>query len=60
MAVQGGEVPQVQVETARINIGSKEETVKVPEVSVDSTEKTVKVPTLGDPDKPGDDGNATK
>ena len=59
VSVQGGEVPDVQVETAKVDVGSKDETIKVPEVKVDSKETSIKVPTL-DIQKPGDDGNANK
>lgn len=59
VSVGGGELPDVQVETAKIGVGSKEETVTVPDVSVDTKEETINVPTIS-VDKPGDDGSAKK
>ena len=59
VAVSGGEIPKVQVETAKINVGSKTETVKTPEVSVGTKNTSVKVPTIS-VDKPSDDGSANK
>jgi hypothetical protein len=43
--VSGGEVPKVQLETAKIDVGTKNETIKVPTVDVT---------------KAGDDGSANK
>ena len=59
VSVQGGEVPDVQVETAKVNVGSKQESVKVPDVKVDTKETSVTVPTISVA-KPGDDGSAKK
>ncbi len=59
VTVQGGEVPDVQVETAKVNVGSKEESVTVPDVHVDTKETSVTVPTVS-VEKPGDDGSAKK
>ncbi|WP_235976963.1 hypothetical protein [Sandaracinobacteroides hominis] len=44
VAVTGGEVPTVQVETADVNVGTEKKTIEVPTVSVT---------------KPGDDGSAS-
>lgn len=39
VSVQGGEVPDVQVETADVDIGSETKTVEVPTVSVTPADK---------------------
>lgn len=59
VAVEGGEVPDVQVETADIDVGTQTETVKLPEVDVSTTEEEVKLPTI-DIDPAGDDGSTKK
>ncbi|QMW24497.1 hypothetical protein H3309_02925 [Sandaracinobacteroides saxicola] len=43
--VEGGELPAVQMETADVNVGTKETTIEVPTVDVD---------------KPADDGSAKR
>jgi hypothetical protein len=43
--VQGGEVPDVQVETADIEVGTKETTIEVPTIDIE---------------RPGDDGSAKR
>ncbi len=43
--VSGGEVPEVQVETAKVDVGTKETTIEVPTVEVQ---------------RPGDDGSARR
>lgn len=55
----GGEVPDVQVETGDIDVGTTTETVKVPEIDVKTDEAEVKLPTLS-VDKAGDDNSAEK
>ncbi len=45
VTVQGGEMPNVQVETADIDVGTKEKTIDVPTVTVT---------------KPGDDGSTRR
>ena len=42
----GGEVPKFDVKTADIDVGQKEETVKVPTVDVGSTDTQVTLPTI--------------
>jgi flagellar basal body-associated protein FliL len=59
VAVEGGEVPDVQVETADIDVGTQTETVKLPDVDVSTTEEEVKLPTI-DVDPAGDDNSANK
>lgn len=59
VAVEGGEVPDVQVETADIDVGTTTETVKLPEVDVSTTTEEVKLPTI-DIDPANDDGSAKK
>lgn len=44
--VTGGSVPNVDVNTGSIDVGTKTETVKVPEVSVGSKDADVKLPTV--------------
>lgn len=57
--VKGGEMPDVQVETGSIDVGTKTETVKVPDVEVTTDEVGIKVPDV-DIQKAGDDGSANK
>lgn len=59
VAVEGGEMPDMQVETADIDVGSTTETVTMPEVDVSTTEEEVKLPTI-DIDPANDDGSANK
>lgn len=59
VSVKGGEVPDVQVETAKVSVGSKQEPITVPDVHVDTKKTSVTVPTVS-VDKPGDDGSARK
>lgn len=59
VAVQGGEVPDVQVETADIDVGTQTETVKLPEVDVKTTEEEIKLPDV-DITPAGDDGSTKK
>ena len=58
VAVEGGEVPDVQVETADVDVGTQTETVELPEVDVKTTEEQVKLPDI-DIEPAGDD-NSTK
>ena len=53
VSVQGGEVPKLDVETAKVNVGAKEKTVQVPDVHVEQKTTTVKVPTFS-VDKPAE------
>ncbi|MDO9489931.1 MAG: hypothetical protein Q7J32_16270 [Sphingomonadaceae bacterium] len=59
VAVEGGEMPDVQVETADIDIGSTTETVEVPEVNVTTEEQEIRLPTV-DVTPANDDGSANK
>lgn len=56
VSVEGGNMPEYDVETADVSVGMKEKEVEVPDVDVDvDTEtKTVKVPTM-DVNMPDDD-----
>ena len=42
----GGQAPVFDIQTATIDVGKKQETVKVPTVDVGSTDKAVTVPTV--------------
>ena len=59
VAVEGGEMPNVQVETADIDVGTRTETVELPEVNVTTKEEQIKLPTV-DVTPAGDDGSANK
>ena len=45
VSATGGEVPTVNVQTKKLVVGSKEETVDVPKVGTE--QKVVRVPTIG-------------
>ena len=58
--VRGGELPEVDVETAKVKVGVTEKTVKLPSgVEVDTKREQVKLPEV-DVDEPVDDGSAAK
>jgi len=57
VSVTGGEIPEVQVETGEIDVGTKKATVPVPEVDVKTDEVEIDVPTV-DIKPAGDDGSA--
>lgn len=58
--VSGGELPDVDVETAKVKVGVTEKTVELPTgVDVDLKDEAVKLPEV-DVDQPGDDGSARK
>ena len=59
VAVEGGEVPDVQVEGADVDVGISSETVKVADVDVTTTEETIKLPDV-DIQPAGDDGSTKK
>jgi hypothetical protein len=59
VAVEGGEVPDVQVEGADIDVGTETETVKVPEIDVKTSEEQIKLPDV-DIQPAGDDGSTKK
>ncbi len=46
VAVQGGQAPAFNVDTAKVNVGTKETTVEVPKVEVGTTKTDVAVPTV--------------
>lgn len=55
LQTSGGQAPVFDIQTAKIDIGRKEETVKVPTIDVGSTDTRVTMPTIsvertGDPD----------
>ncbi|GGW76258.1 hypothetical protein [Alteromonas halophila] len=56
--VDGGEVPEYEVETADVEVGTKEKTVSVPDVDVEveSEEEDVTVPDV-DVEMPDEDDN---
>lgn len=55
--VEGGELPDVQVETADVDVGTTTETVKVPDVDVKTEEAEIKLPDV-DVTPAGDDSSA--
>ena len=46
VAVQGGQAPAFDVDTAKVNVGSKETSVDVPKVDVGTTKEDIKLPTV--------------
>jgi FlaG/FlaF family flagellin (archaellin) len=46
ISVSGGQAPAFDVDTAKVNIGSKDSSVTVPKIDVGTKEETVKVPTI--------------
>ena len=52
--VQGGNMPEYDVEGPDVNVGTQEKQVTVPEVDVESEEKSVTVPDV-DVDLPDDE-----
>lgn len=59
VSVRGGELPNVQVETAKVKVGTTEKTVKLPEVDIDTQERNVELPKVN-VDKAGGDGSAAQ
>src|SRR5687767_3556920 len=58
--VRGGELPEVDVETAKVKVGVTEKTVKLPSgVDIDSRDEQVKLPEV-DVDQTDNDGSAAK
>ncbi len=43
---EGGSLPTFDANTAKVNVGSKDETVKVPTVDVGTKDTSIKVPTV--------------
>lgn len=46
VAVQGGQAPAFDVDTAKVDVGTKSESITVPKVDVGTTETDIKVPTV--------------
>ena len=46
LETSGGQAPVFDVETAKINVGSKQETVETPTLDIGSKKSTVDVPTI--------------
>jgi hypothetical protein len=46
VAVQGGQAPAFDVDTAKVNVGTKETSVEVPKVEVGTTKTDVELPTV--------------
>ena len=59
VSVSGGEIPEVQLETGNINVGSEEASVPVPNVDVTTDNVQIDVPTI-DIDRAGDDGKTNQ
>jgi len=43
---EGGQMPAFDVDTAKVDVGTKTETVELPKVDVDTTKQEVKLPTV--------------
>lgn len=59
VTTEGGEVPDVQVETGDVDVGTTTETVKLPDVDVSTTEEKIKLPDV-DIEPAGDDESTKK
>jgi hypothetical protein len=46
VAVQGGQAPAFDVDTAKVSVGTKETSVEVPKVEVGTTNADVELPTV--------------
>ncbi len=46
VAVQGGQAPAFDVDTAKVNVGSRETSVEVPKVEVGTSKTDVELPTV--------------
>lgn len=46
VSVEGGEAPKFDVNTAKVDVGTREQTVDMPKVSVDTEKTAIKVPTV--------------
>jgi len=46
VSVSGGQAPAFDVDTAKVDVGSKDTSVTVPKVEVGTTEENIKVPTV--------------
>lgn len=54
VAVEGGELPEVDAEVGSIDVGTETETVTVPDVDIDTQEAEIEVPSV-DVNPPADD-----
>ncbi len=52
--VEGGQLPDYDVKTGSVTVGTEEAEVKVPDVDVKMEEKTIKVPTINVEPAPAD------
>lgn len=60
LKISGGEVPRVDVDTAKVKVGVTEKTVKLPSgVDIDMQREQVKLPDV-EVAEPGDDGSTAK
>jgi hypothetical protein len=59
ISVSGGEIPEVQLETGDIDIGTEKATVAVPDVDVTTDEVQIEVPTV-EINPAGDDGKTDR
>jgi len=46
VSVQGGQAPAFDVDTAKVDVGTKSEDITVPKVEVGTTKEEIKVPTV--------------
>ena len=46
VSVQGGQAPAFDVDTAKVDVGTKREDITVPKVDVGTTKTDIKVPTV--------------
>ena len=46
VSVSGGQAPAFDVDTAKVDVGTKSTTVDVPKVEVGTTKESIKVPTV--------------
>lgn len=53
IAVEGGQAPTFDVDTAKVDVGTKSESVTLPTVDVGTTKEQIKLPTV-DVDKASD------
>jgi hypothetical protein len=47
VAVEGGRAPSVDADVGEVVVGTKEETIKVPDVDVSTKAETIDVPVVG-------------
>ncbi len=46
VAIEGGQAPAFDVDTADVDVGTKQESIKVPDVDVKTKDETIEVPTV--------------